>query len=117
MLTISWNTHGFDLIDAIPKGEKHGAPYFIDHILTPICRQLISTGDRRLFVHADNSQSHAAKVVLDPVSQKAVRFATHLPYSQEIVLSDSFLFDHLKPELLSSFFQAAEELLVGGEKC
>jgi hypothetical protein len=32
------NLDGFQLIDAMPKGEKRSARYFIDTVLTPICR-------------------------------------------------------------------------------
>jgi hypothetical protein len=52
MLTVVWNTRGFHLVDAIPRGEKFSAWYFIDNILTPICVQLIPTGRRKLVIQA-----------------------------------------------------------------
>jgi transposase len=113
MLTIVWNTRGFHVIDAMPRGETFSARYYIDHILTPICRRLIPTGRRKLVIHADNSRCHTAKVVLDFVSQNGVRVAPHPPYSPDIAPSDFFLFGYLKHELRGSCFHIVEELLAG----
>jgi hypothetical protein len=33
MLTIVWNTAGFHLVDAMPKGEKSYARYFLEKIV------------------------------------------------------------------------------------
>jgi hypothetical protein len=92
MLTVVWNTRGFHLIDVMPRGEKFSARYFIDKNLTPICAQLIPTGRHKLVIHADNSQCHNAKVVLDFMSQNQAKSAPHLPYSPDLPPSDfSFL--------------------------
>jgi hypothetical protein len=71
-LTFVWNKIGFHVIDAMPKGEKYSARYFIDKILTPICGGLIPHGTRKLVIHADNSRCHNAKVVLESMSQQNV---------------------------------------------
>jgi hypothetical protein len=36
MLTFVWNPHGFQILDAMPKGEKFTAAYQIRNILTEI---------------------------------------------------------------------------------
>jgi hypothetical protein len=33
MITIVWNPHGFHLVDALPKGQKFNASYYINTIL------------------------------------------------------------------------------------
>jgi hypothetical protein len=70
MLTVVRNTKGFHLIDAMTRGEKFNAWYFINQILTPICAQLSPTGRHKLVIHADNSRCHSAKLVLDFISHK-----------------------------------------------
>jgi hypothetical protein len=88
MLTALWNTRGFDLIGAMSRGEKFSTWYLIDKILTPICAQMIPTGRRKLVIHADNSQRHTAKVVLDFMSQNQAKFSPHPPYFPDLVPSD-----------------------------
>jgi hypothetical protein len=46
MLMIVSNPNGFRPIDAMPKGEKHSARFYLDDILTPVCQQLIAAGKR-----------------------------------------------------------------------
>jgi hypothetical protein len=36
MVTIVWNPQGFHLVDALPKGQKFNANYYIDIILQPL---------------------------------------------------------------------------------
>jgi hypothetical protein len=110
MLTIAWNPNGFHLIDAMPKGEKHNARFHIINITTFICQRLIPAGKRKLIIHPDNSRCHTAKVVLDCVSQRKVRFAPHPPDSPDISPSDVFFFSDSKRELRGSCFKTAEVL-------
>jgi hypothetical protein len=35
MVTIIWNPQDFHLVDALPKGQKFNANYYIDRILQP----------------------------------------------------------------------------------
>jgi hypothetical protein len=116
MLTIAWNPNGFHLIDAMPKREKHIARYHLNNITTPICQRLIPAGKRKLNIHLDNSRCHTAKVVLDCVSQRKVRFALHPLDSPDIAPSDFFLFVCLNRELRGSRFQTAEQLPVKARK-
>jgi hypothetical protein len=88
---IVWNTHGFHLIDAMPKGEKYNAHYFVDNIPVPIGRRLISQDDRELFFRAGNSRCNTVKVVLDLASHKAVIFSPYFLYFPEIEPSYFFL--------------------------
>jgi hypothetical protein len=110
MLTIAWNSNDFHLIDAMPKGEKHGARYHINNITTPICQPLIPAGQRKFVIYPDDSQCHNAEVVFDFLSQRKVRFALHPPDFPDLAPSDLFLFVCLKRELRGSYFQTAEEL-------
>jgi hypothetical protein len=78
------------LVNAMRTGEKHWARYFIDDIPIPISQRLISTSDHQLFIQDDDWRNHIAKVVLDFVPQKAVRFASYPPCSQNTAPSDFF---------------------------
>jgi hypothetical protein len=91
--------------------EQYSERYYVSSTITPICRRLILTGERKLVIQADNSRCHTAKVVLDFVSQKEVRFAQDPPYSRDIAPSDFSIFRCLKRELPGSCFQTTEELL------
>jgi hypothetical protein len=99
ILTIAWNPNGFHLIDAMPKGEKHSVRYHVNNITTPICQRLIPADKCKLVNHPDNSQCHTAKVVLEFVSQRKVRFARHPSDSPDIAPSDFSLFVCWKREL------------------
>jgi hypothetical protein len=104
MLTVVWNTRGFHLADAMPRGEKFSTWYFINKILTPICAQLIPIGKPKLVIHADNSQWHSAKVVLDFLSEKRAKFAPNPSYFPGLAPSDFSLrvFKGRTPRLLFS---------------
>jgi hypothetical protein len=110
MLTVAWNSNGFYLINGIPKGGKHSGRHHINNITTPICQRLIPAYKRKLVIHPDNFRCHTAKVVLDCVSQKRVRFASHPPDSPDKASFDFFFFVCLKRELRGSRFQTNEEL-------
>jgi hypothetical protein len=88
LLTTVWNPNDFRLIDAMPKGEKHIARYYVDNVLTPIGQRLIPTGKRKLVLQANNSRCHITKVILDFFPQTKVRFTPHRPYSSDIAPSD-----------------------------
>jgi hypothetical protein len=87
MFTIAWNPNGFHLIDAMPKGEKHSPRYHINNITMPFCQRLIPAGKHNSVIHPDNSRYDIAKVVLDFVWQRKVRFT---PDSPDIAPSDFF---------------------------
>jgi hypothetical protein len=110
MLTIAWDPKGFHLIDAMIKGEKRSASLHSNNIIIPICQRLILAGRCKLVIHPDNSPCLTAKVVLDFVSQRKVRFARHPPDSPDIAPSGFFLFVYLKGQLRGSHFQTAKEL-------
>jgi hypothetical protein len=66
MLTVVWNTHGFHLIDVLPKSSKFNAGHYISHILSPLPEILALYQDdlrRHFVIHADNTRSHCAKTV------------------------------------------------------
>jgi histone-lysine N-methyltransferase SETMAR len=105
MLTVAWNTRGFHLIGAMPRGEKFTAWYFIDKISTPIWAQLIPTWRRKLVIHADNSRCHNAKVVRDFISQKQAKSRSHFPYSPDLAPSDFFFWLSKKKNSEAPFFR------------
>jgi hypothetical protein len=111
MLTIAWNQNGIRLIHAFPEGEQYSARYDIDNSRTPICQRSIPAGKRKSVIHVADFRCHTAKVVLNFVSQRKVRFAPRPPYSRAVTLSALFRFGYLKRELGASRFQTAEELL------
>jgi hypothetical protein len=92
ILMMVWNSNSFHFIDAMPEREKRSTQYYIDNILTLICRRLIPAGKCKFVIHADNSWCHTANVILDFVSQRKVRFTMHPRCSPDIARSDlSFL--------------------------
>jgi hypothetical protein len=61
LLIIIWNPNDFSLIDAMHKGQKYSARYYLDNILTPICQRLIPTVKHQLVIHADTSGAPVPK--------------------------------------------------------
>jgi hypothetical protein len=61
MVTIVWNPQGFHLIDALLKGQKFNANYYIDRILQQLLEGRSTGRDPGLIIHADNARSHTAR--------------------------------------------------------
>jgi histone-lysine N-methyltransferase SETMAR len=95
MVTVAWNTSGFHVLAALPKGIKFNARYYITDILTPIMEWRAGSGirsPRKLIVHADNSRPHTAKSSMEFFEANGMRKAPHPAYSPDLAPSDFFLF-------------------------
>jgi hypothetical protein len=60
MITIVWNPQGFHLVDALPKGQKFNANYYIDRIIQSLLESRSTGRDPGLIIHADNARPHMA---------------------------------------------------------
>jgi hypothetical protein len=61
MVTIVWNPQGFHFVDALPKGQKFNANYYIDRILQPFLKSRSTGRGPGFIIHADNARSHIAR--------------------------------------------------------
>jgi hypothetical protein len=64
MVTSAWNSDGFRVTAALPKGQKFKANSYCSSMLTKlskIARQLKNETERTLILHADNACLHTAK--------------------------------------------------------
>jgi hypothetical protein len=61
MVTIVWNPQGFHLVDALPKGQKFNANYYIDRILQSLLESRSTGRGPCLIIHADNARPHPAQ--------------------------------------------------------
>jgi hypothetical protein len=84
MLTFFWNSYGFQVVDAMPKGEMFTAAYYIRNILTAIVACRGERGERRLVVHAENARPHTAKVTRAFYDGNFMRIASHPCYSPDL---------------------------------
>jgi hypothetical protein len=64
MVTIVWNPQGFHLVNALPKGQKFNAHYYIDRMLQPLLKSRSTGRGPGLIIHADNARSHMAQKIL-----------------------------------------------------
>jgi hypothetical protein len=61
-LRFFWNSHGFQLVDAMAKGEIFTAAIDIRNSLIEIIAQCEERSERRLVVHANDARPHTVKV-------------------------------------------------------
>jgi histone-lysine N-methyltransferase SETMAR len=112
IVTIVWNPQGFHLINALPKGQKFNANYYIDRILQTLLESRSTVRGPGLIIHADNASSHAARKTLKFCRENRLEMAPHPPYSPDLAPSDFFLFGHVKHVLERIEFPLEETLLV-----
>jgi hypothetical protein len=103
MLTFVWNPDGFQVVDAILKGEMLAAAYDIWNILAGIVARRGERSERKLAVHADNARPHPAKVTRAFCDDNFLRIALHPRSSPDLDLSDfsCFLFGYLQSHFQS----------------
>jgi transposase len=111
MVTIVWNSQGFHLVDALPKGQKFNANYDIDRILQSLLESRSTEHGRGPIIHADNASPHTARKNLKFGRENRLEMAPHPPYSPDLTLSDFFSFEHLKHVLEGPEFPSEETLL------
>jgi hypothetical protein len=110
MLTVVWNPHGFHLVNVLPNGQKRMNQYSIDHIFSEIGALRDAKDQRKLVIHADNSNPHVTKRAKQYLDENALRSAPHPPHSRGPSASDCSLFDHVRRVLQGTEFQTAEGL-------
>jgi hypothetical protein len=114
MLTAVWNSIGFHVLKALPKGRKLNAQCCTNDILVAISdwrRQTWGTRPNKLWVHSDNARPHSAKMSRDHIGLN--RMNTHfIPHSPNLAPSDFFLFGYVKGKLMGYRVETPSELLV-----
>jgi hypothetical protein len=118
MLTIVWNPRGFPLINALGKGRKFNAGYYIAEILKPLSqwRSIEAAGnERNLLVHADNAGPHIAKLSTQYFNENRMKSAPHPLYFPNLAPSDFYLFGYVKRCPISLSFDDADQLLTAVE--
>ena len=114
LLSVYWNPNGFLLIDALPKGSKFNADYYINNILIPLTENgtlYPDTNGRRLNLHVDNARPHTAKKSTQTMEYLGLKKVPHPPYSPDIAPSDFFLFGYVKEKLKGIKFNSRDELI------
>jgi histone-lysine N-methyltransferase SETMAR len=99
MLTVVWNSSGFHIVKALPKGGKFSTQYYTNNILIPISDWRRLAGERspnKLWVHADNARPRNAKVSTEFIALNRMKQAHYPPYSPDLAPSDFFLFGYVK---------------------
>jgi hypothetical protein len=113
MIRIVWNSHGFHVLDCLPKGQKGNASYFISDILAAIWEKFSvaeDDGDRRLLVHTDHARPHIARLVQTFCDENFIQMALHPPYSADLTHSDFWPFGDVKKQIIGQSFEAREEV-------
>jgi hypothetical protein len=58
MVTTAWNSLGFPLIVALPKGRTSNAEYYRDNVLAALTQLQREDDGRQFIIHADNARDH-----------------------------------------------------------
>jgi hypothetical protein len=107
MLTIVWNPNGFHLVDVLPGGCKFNAGYSMSKVLGRLSEW--RQGQRgealgKLKVHADNTRLSTAAVSTAFIEEYEMKKVNDTPHSQDLALSDFYLFGHVKDFLSGCSF-------------
>jgi hypothetical protein len=113
MLTIAWNTPGFHLVEALPKGRHFNAEYYRDNILTKLVRLCAQAGERNLVIHANNASPQTAQKCRTFCRENGVPLAIRPPYSPDFAPPYFFLFGYFRDRLQGIVFASHEELRAG----
>jgi hypothetical protein len=111
MVTIAWNSLGFPLLDALPKGNPFDAEYYRVNIRTELLPLRPQGNGRRLVIHADDARPHTVRKCRAFCEENRRRLVVHPPDSSNLASSDFFLFGHIKHCLQGIAFPPREELL------
>jgi proteasome lid subunit RPN8/RPN11 len=109
MVTIVWNTLGFPLIVALPKGRIFNAEYYCDNILATLSQLRPEDDWRKFAVHADYAPAHTAQKCRTVCEENGLWVTSHPPYSADLASSDFFLFGYVKERLKRMVFPSYEE--------
>jgi hypothetical protein len=112
IVTIAWNSLGFHLIEALPKGRRFNAEYYRDNIPTELIQFRPQTGERYVVIHAGNAPPYCAKKS-HFCGGNEVPPTTHPPDSPDLVPSNLCLFGYVKHRLKGIAFTSGEESLAG----
>jgi hypothetical protein len=111
MVPIVWNPQGFHLVDALPKGQKVNASYYINTVLQPLLESRSNGPGPGLIIHADNARPHITQKTLIFCRENRFETALYPLYSRDLAPSDFFLFGHVKHALDGTEFPSEEDLL------
>jgi hypothetical protein len=111
IVTIVWNPYGFHLVDALPKGQKFNASYYVNTILQSLLESRSTGPGADLIIYADNPRPHTARKTFKFSRENGLEMTPHPPYSLGLAPSDFFLFGHVKHELEGDEFPSEEALL------
>ena len=112
-ITVVWNTSGFHVVAALPKGLKFNAECDTRGILQEILNWREEQGvgsTRKLSVHADNARFQTAKVSMDFLEANSMNKAPHPAYSPDLVPSDFSIFGDVKRQLNGCSFESGDDL-------
>jgi hypothetical protein len=90
-LTLVWNPHGFQAVQALPRGCQWTSQYEIGNILPEICALHFAGDRRRLVLHADDPVPHVSTRVKPHLEDISLRTALHPSYSPDRAPSNFFL--------------------------
>jgi hypothetical protein len=113
MLMVAWNSSGFYVVTALPKGLKFNTRYSAIDILERIKNWWKGQGagsTRILIVHADNARPHTAILSMDFMDANRMTRAPRPPYSPDLAPSDFLLFGEVKRQLSGCPFDHAGDL-------
>jgi hypothetical protein len=106
MVAIAWNSPGFHLLDALPKGNTIDAECDRVNILTDLLPLRLHVDGRRLGIHAASAPRPKMPRFCE---EHRLCIAVHPPYSPDLPPFDFFLFGHVKLCLQGIAFPSREE--------
>jgi histone-lysine N-methyltransferase SETMAR len=108
IVIIVWNPEGSHLVDALPKGQKLNANYYIDRVLQSFLPSRSIGRGLGLIIHAENARPHTARKTFKFWRENRLEMAPHPPYSPDLAPYDFFLFGYVKYVLDGAEFPSEE---------
>jgi hypothetical protein len=114
MLTFVWNPDGFHVVDVLRKGTKFCSAYQLSRVMDFLLAALQPDDQHsfpKLVIHADNACVHTSNLVDEYFESHRLQRANYLPFSQDRVPVNLFLFRFVEGQLKRTDFPDGQEFI------
>ena len=118
LLCVFWDAQGILFIDYLEKGRTINSEYYIAllvHLKEEIAKKQPQMKKKKVLFNEDNALCHKSIAMMAKLYELHFELLPHPPYSQDLDLSDYWLFADLKRMLQGKRFGSNEEVILKTE--
>jgi hypothetical protein len=103
MFTITWNPHGFHIVDKLPNDAKMDSDYFMTKIISMFEQAIFPRGraahQKRVMVHIDSCSVRTSPTSTSWLEEHGMGRMPYPSYSPDLTPNDFYLFLTVKEKL------------------